>query len=120
MTESTESGARETTFGQDLITFIRHHLRGWRGIAAAGVVLAGPALWLGGPWLVAVGGLSLLVSLAPCLIMCGLGFCMMKSCDKKAKAGKDAAQDAGPVAPVEVPPAASASAMKEAEDPASR
>ena len=94
MTESTETGSPETTFGQDLRVFIRYHLRGWRGMAAAGALLAVPALWLGGPWLVAVGGLSLLVSLAPCLVMCGLGLCMMKSCDKKAKAGKDAVQDA--------------------------
>lgn len=120
MTENTDATLRETTFGQDLRVFIRYHLRGWRGMLAAGLLLAVPALWLGGPWLVAVGGLSLLVSLAPCLVMCGLGLCVMKSCDKKAKAGEDAVQNAEAPASAAVSPATVAPAMKQAADPAPR
>ncbi len=120
MTENTDPNLRETSFGQDIKTFARHHLRGWRGMAAAGVLLAIPALWLGGPTFVAVGGLSLLISLAPCLVMCGLGLCVMKSCDKKAKSGEDAASNADATASLAVATAPSNEAINKAEEPASR
>lgn len=74
----------DTTLREDLVAFARYHLRGWRGLLALGVVAGVPALWLGGPWLVAAGAASLLISLAPCLVMCALGICMMKSCNKGA------------------------------------
>ena len=46
--------------------------------AAAGLVL-------GWDWLVAVGAASLIVALAPCLVMCALGLCMSRACgDKKS------------------------------------
>lgn len=47
-------------------------------------VLAGLAM--GWEQLVLLGIAPLLVSLLPCLIMCGLGLCMMKCQDKKGKA----------------------------------
>lgn len=120
MTENTDPNPRETSFGQDLKAFARHHLRGWRGMAAAGVLLTIPALWLGGPTFVAVGGLSLLISLAPCLVMCGLGLCVMKSCDKKAKIGEDTVSNADATASVAVAAATSNEAMNRADEPASR
>lgn len=126
MTEHTDAARHETSFGRDLTIFIRHHLRGWRGLLAAGVLLSGPALWLGGPWLVAAGGLSLLVSVAPCLVMCGLGLCMMKSCDKKTNAGQDAAKGADVAASEAVssapapPPVPGAQVTTQVEEPASR
>ncbi len=85
-------------------------------MAAAGLLLAMPALWLGGPTFLAVGGLSLLISLAPCLVMCGLGLCMMKSCDKKAKTGEDAASNADATAPLAVATAPSDEAMNKNND----
>lgn len=84
-----------TSLRQDLAYAARYYLRGWRGLVALAIVLAVPALWLGGPWLVAVGALSLLVSLAPCLAMCALGFCMMRNCNKKV-ASSEVAADAVP------------------------
>jgi hypothetical protein len=48
--------------------------------AAAGLVL-------GWNWLVAVGAASLIVAVAPCLVMCALGLCMSRACgDKKTQA----------------------------------
>ena len=72
----------ETALTQDILNYARHHLRGWRGLVALAAVAAVPAFWLGGPWLVATGAMSILVALAPCLVMCALGICVMKSCNK--------------------------------------
>lgn len=48
------------------------------------VVVAG-GLALGWDQLVLLGVAPLLVSLLPCLVMCGLGLCIMKCKDKKGK-----------------------------------
>nr|WP_246206092.1 hypothetical protein [Propylenella binzhouense] len=57
------------------------------GVAAA--LIAGGAAFNWG-WLVAVGVAPLLLSLAPCLIMCGLGLCMTRSCSKHEQAANGA------------------------------
>jgi len=46
-----------------------------------GVVLAGGtgALVLGWDWLVAAGLASIIVAVAPCLVMCALGLCMQRT-----------------------------------------
>lgn len=77
----------QTPLRQDLAYAARYYLRGWRGLLALAVLVAVPALWLGGPWLVAAGAVSLLISLAPCLVMCALGICMMKKCGKETGSG---------------------------------
>lgn len=67
---------------------------GWRrfvtpriGIVAGLVVIAGLGLALGGwGWLVAAGLAPIILSLAPCLVMCGLGVCMMGMNKSKATA----------------------------------
>lgn len=61
------------------------HQTGWRrfltkrlAIIGGLVVIAGGGLALGGwGWLVAIGLAPIILSLAPCLVMCGLGLCMM-------------------------------------------
>lgn len=52
-----------------------------------GLGVAGAAgLFLGWDWLVAVGAASIIIAIAPCLIMCGLGLCMNRACrDKKTE-----------------------------------
>ena len=53
-------------------------------LAAMALIAAGMALNWG--WLVAMGAAPLILSLAPCAVMCGLGLCMMggsKSCSTK-------------------------------------
>src|ERR1700730_8501269 len=56
-------------------------LRSWiadrRLLAVAGVAVTGTRLAVGWDWLAAVGAAPLIVSAAPCLIMCALGLCMM-------------------------------------------
>src|SRR5438046_8450267 len=56
-------------------------LRSWIGdrrlLVVAGLAVIGTGLALGWGWLAAVGVAPLIVSAAPCLVMCALGLCMM-------------------------------------------
>lgn len=56
--------------------------------AAAGV-------FFGWEWLVAIGAASLIIALAPCLIMCALGVCAMRMCTKTDGGAKAEPGDAG-------------------------
>ena len=98
-TKQPDNSLPETSLRHDLTQLARYHLRGWRGCAAAAAVLAVPALWLGGPWLVAVGAVPLLISLAPCLAMCAIGLCAMRNCNKLAAAGREGAEASWDVHP---------------------
>ncbi len=69
----------ETSLSADIFRYIRHQLRGRRGLIVAAVALGIPALWIGWPWLVVAGVAPLLIALAPCAIMCALGVCAMKA-----------------------------------------
>ncbi|MBY0331041.1 MAG: hypothetical protein K2X49_10260 [Acetobacteraceae bacterium] len=63
------------------------------------VALGGAAAFGGWGWLVAAGLAPLLLSVLPCLVMCGLGFCMMRkgAGGGTATASADAATAAAPV-----------------------
>jgi hypothetical protein len=52
-------------------------MRDRRIVAAAGLAVAGSGVALGWDWLTAIGIAPLIVSAAPCLLMCALGLCMM-------------------------------------------
>jgi hypothetical protein len=56
---------------------LRPWIRDWRVLAVTGLAVTGAGLGLGWDWLTAVGIAPLIVSAAPCLIMCALGVCMM-------------------------------------------
>ncbi|MGX1501041.1 hypothetical protein ACSSV1_006110 [Labrenzia sp. MBR-25] len=81
--------AHETSLSADIYRYIRYQLRGRRGLIAAAVIFAIPALWLSWPWLVLVGLAPILIAIAPCAIMCALGLCTMKACssDRGSQAG---------------------------------
>lgn len=51
-----------------------------------GAVVVAGGLAMGWDQLVLLGIAPILVSILPCLVMCGLGLCMMKCQDKKGKA----------------------------------
>ena len=52
---------------------------GRTGIILGLAVIGGGALAFGGGWgwLVAIGIAPIILSILPCVVMCGLGFCMM-------------------------------------------
>lgn len=62
-------------------TFPPDVVRSWMGdrrvLAGAGLVIGGSGLALGWDWLTAIGVAPLIVSAAPCLLMCAFGLCMM-------------------------------------------
>ena len=60
---------------------------GRRGLLLAAMALIGAGLWLNWGWVAAIGAAPLILALAPCAVMCGLGLCMMggsKSCASKS------------------------------------
>jgi hypothetical protein len=92
------STARDPSLGRDILAYLRYQLRGRRGIILAAVAIGVPALWIGWPWLVVAGIAPLLISFAPCAIMCALGLCMMgKSCKSEAAVTPAAAPEALPL-----------------------
>lgn len=68
----------QTSLSADVISYVRYQLRGRRGLIVAAAALGIPALWIGWPWLVVAGIAPILIALAPCAIMCALGYCAMK------------------------------------------
>ena len=80
------------------LNLVRYYLGNrWALLAlGAGVLFAGIALnW---SWLVAAGIAPILLSTLPCLVMCGLGVCMLcRSGEKQSMASRDAADD--PISP---------------------
>jgi hypothetical protein len=70
----------ETSFGADILRYLRYQLRGRRGLVATGFGIGAAALWFGWPLLAAAGLAPILIALAPCAIMCVVGVCTMKAC----------------------------------------
>jgi hypothetical protein len=68
----------ETSLSADIVSYVRHQLRGRRGLIVAAVALAVAALWFGWPLLVAAGLAPLLLAFAPCAVMCAVGACAMR------------------------------------------
>ena len=56
---------------------LRSWISDWRVLGVAGLAVTGAGLGLGWNWLTAIGIAPIIVSTAPCLIMCALGVCMM-------------------------------------------
>ena len=50
---------------------------GRRGLIVAAIAVIGAGLFLNWGWLTAVGVAPLILAVAPCAVMCGLGLCMM-------------------------------------------
>ena len=75
-----------------------HLPRGRRGLGIAAMAIIGAGLWLNWGWFAAIGFAPLILAVAPCAVMCGLGLCMMggsKSCASKTDpaATPDGARD---------------------------
>lgn len=62
---------------------------GQRSLILASMAIVGAGLYLNWGWVTAIGAAPLILALAPCAVMCGLGVCAMcksKSCDNKSTA----------------------------------
>ena len=64
---------------------------GQRSLILASMTIIGAGLYLNWGWVTAIGAAPLILALAPCAVMCGLGACAMcksKSCDNKSAAAE--------------------------------
>lgn len=60
---------------------------GRRGLILTAMAVIGAGMALNWGWLTAIGAAPLILALAPCAVMCGLGLCIMggsKSCGSKS------------------------------------
>jgi len=63
--------------GQTAQNLLRSLLGNRLALAATGIAIAVAGTALGWGWLSAIGAAPIILSLAPCLLMCALGMCMM-------------------------------------------
>jgi hypothetical protein len=73
-----------------------------QGLTVTGIAIVAIGLVLNWSWLVAVGAAPLILSLAPCVVMCALGLCMSMRNGSHAPAGKPGIESA-----TEAPPSTS-------------
>lgn len=63
---------------------------GRRGLILAAMAAIAAGLWMNWGWMTAIGAAPLILAIAPCAVMCGLGLCMTggsKSCGSKSNPG---------------------------------
>jgi hypothetical protein len=63
--------------GQQVQNQLRSLLRNRLILAGTGIAIAVAGTALGWGWLTAIGAAPIILSVAPCLVMCALGMCMM-------------------------------------------
>jgi hypothetical protein len=101
VTEPQSTTTAESPLWREGLHIARYYLGNrWVLLAlGAGVLLAG--IGLNWSWLVAAGIAPILISVLPCLVMCGLGVCMLcRSGDKQSTSQPDAADaSTSPAAP---------------------
>ena len=89
------SPPQQTTLVQDLVALARYGLTRRRGILIIGAGFAIGGLYFGWDWLVAAGLAPILIALAPCAVMCGIGLCMMNR--KRGDSRSSSPDEAGDV-----------------------
>jgi hypothetical protein len=95
-----QSSTTERPLGRDLSYAVRYYLRNrWTLVALASfAVILG--LYFGGwGWLVAAGLAPVILSTLPCLVMCGLGVCMMCRGQKQSTVSRDSVDTTTSTAP---------------------
>ena len=90
------SNVVETSLTQDLIYAIRYYLGGRRGLILLIAAALGIGAALNWSWLIAIGVAPLILAVAPCAIMCGLGLCMNKAKGRSCAAKPEAVDQSEP------------------------
>ena len=86
-----QSSTTERPLGRDLSYAARYYLRNrWTLVALASLAVILGLYFGGWGWLVAAGLAPIILSTLPCLIMCGLGVCMMCRGQKQPTASRGA------------------------------
>jgi len=63
---------------QSLVTRLKRRLRGRRPLLLAGITMLAAGMALNWDWLTAMGAAPIILSLAPCALMCTVGICCIK------------------------------------------
>jgi len=85
--------------GQTILSRVRSWIVTPRGLTIAGIAAIAIGLALNWAWLVAAGAAPIILSLAPCAVMCALGLCMgmgKRSDAAGAKPGNSSAMSVPP------------------------
>lgn len=85
-TTTKTKNANELTLTESIAALLQHYLGGHKGLILLAVTVAGVGMYFNWSWLVAAGVAPVLLAVAPCAIMCGLGLCMNKMCGKSDSA----------------------------------
>ena len=80
------TGTQTASPTQAAISLIQAALRNRLVLIAAGIAIILGGLGLGWGWLTAIGLAPIILSVAPCLIMCAFGMCMMGKAGKSMSA----------------------------------
>lgn len=87
--------AGERSLARIVVSLLRYYFGGRRGKIALTVAVVGAGAFFNWGWLVAAGIAPLLVTVAPCAVMCALGLRMnkagAKSCSTESKVGDPSA-----------------------------
>ena len=78
MTTSDTTKTSDASLGRGWLQFARYYLGNRWGLLALGGLVLVIGAYLNWGWLVAAGIAPILLTLAPCAIMCALGLCSMK------------------------------------------
>jgi len=76
-------------------------LGGRRGLLILAAVIITAGLAMNWTWLAAIGVAPIIIALAPCAVMCGLGLCMMRCSGSSCSSGGSEASDTANTKPGE-------------------
>ena len=93
MTPAQSTTTSRPSAGHDVLNAARYYVGNrWAFVLVPGSLAIGAGLYFGGwGWLVAIGAAPIILSTLPCLIMCGLGVCMMCRSNKSQSAASHGA-----------------------------
>jgi len=98
-TTTKTKSANELTLTESIAALLQHYLGGRKGLILLAVAAAGMGMYFNWGWLVAAGVAPILLAVAPCAVMCGLGLCMNKMCSKSEPAQSNPVDQGDGVSP---------------------
>lgn len=115
MTAPQSTTTTEPSLGRDILNAARYYLGNRWGLVLGSVAVIAGLSFGGWGWLVVAGLAPVILSILPCLVMCGLGVCVMcRSGKTQSTSSLDAADSAAPgVARMERPIAGGSSCCHE-------
>lgn len=79
MSISEPTQTKEASLTRDVLAAFRYYVGGRSALLILGIAALLGGLVFNWSWLVAIGAAPIILSVAPCLVMCALGLCMHKA-----------------------------------------